>query len=349
MGVWRVRALGAAAILAIAAPAASAHDLSRSESKLTVDGSQVRASITLDVAEFNGVDVNGDGRVSYDELDEAIEGIAAILRAHFTLSSPEPPLRTTIDRYELIDNHLVRLDVLYVFPHPVTRLTVMSALHQVMRPDHRHLMSVRFGGDVQESVLGAGYATATFSATTAHPYLHTLRRFSVLGIEHIFTGYDHLAFLVCLVIVATTFTSLVKVITSFTVAHSVTLALATFDLVVLPVRVTESLIALSIAYVALENLLRFRAVERHRITFLFGLVHGFGFSTILRSMELPRTSLSLSLFSFNAGVEIGQIAFVAVVFPVALQLSSGRAQYVRQAVSLSVACLAIYWFGQRAF
>jgi hydrogenase/urease accessory protein HupE len=170
-----------------------------------------------------------------------------------------------------------------------------------------------------------------------------------LGVEHIFTGYDHLAFLVCLLIATTTFPSLVKVITSFTFAHSITLALATFDLVMLPTRLTESLIALSIVYVAIENLLQFRAVERYRITFLFGLVHGFGFSTVLREMQLPRASLAVSLFSFNAGVEIGQIAFVSMVFPLVLFLSSRRWPQLRPAVSLSVVCLAVYWFVQRAF
>jgi hypothetical protein len=144
--------------------------------------------------------------------------------------------------------------------------------------------------------------------------------------------------------------SLVKIVTSFTVAHSVTLALATFDVVVLPTRLTESLIALSIAYVAIENLLQSRVVERYRITFLFGLVHGFGFSTVLRQMQLPRRNLALSLFSFNAGVELGQLVFVAVVFPMTVYLASSAWRHsVRSAVSVGVVCLSLYWFVQRAF
>ena len=118
----------------------------------------------------------------------------------------------------------------------------------------------------------------------------------------------------------------------------------------MPQRLTESLIALSIVYVAAENLLRSKAIERYRITFLFGLIHGFGFSTILRDMQLPRGNLALSLFSFNAGVELGQLAFVAVVFPVTLYLASSRWRAgVMSAVSFVVVCLSTYWFVQRAF
>jgi len=113
---------------------------------------------------------------------------------------------------------------------------------------------------------------------------------------------------------------------------------------------TESLIALSIGYVAAENLLGIRAIERYRITFLFGLVHGFGFSNVLREMQLSRSHLALSLFSFNSGVEIGQIAFVLVTFPLFIYLARSRWQLqIRPAISLAIMCLAVYWFMQRAF
>lgn len=344
------RALFLVVLLLTAAPVlVQAHDVSRSQSRLEVRGAEIQCSITLDLVEFPGVDVNRDAVVSYEELDPAIERIYAALKAHFFVGDPEPPIRTRVERYELLEDHLLRLDVRYAFERPPTRVKVTSTLHEITRPDHHHLISVRFGDDLQESVLGAGADSVVFDRTSVHPYVETVKKFVTLGIEHIVTGYDHLAFLVCLLIATTTFGSLVKVITSFTLAHSITLALATFDLVILPTRLTESLIALSIAYVAIENLLQFRAVERYRITFLFGLVHGFGFSNVLREMQLPRASLAVSLFSFNAGVEIGQIAFVLMVFPLVLFLSSRRWPQLRPAVSLSVACLAAYWFVQRAF
>jgi hydrogenase/urease accessory protein HupE len=233
----------------------------------------------------------------------------------------------------------------------VTTFDVTSTLAAITQPNHRHLMSVSSGAGVtHEAVLDSGRPTATFDMRGETSYLSTLKAFLWLGVEHIFTGYDHLAFLVGLLIATGSFRSLVKIVTSFTVAHSVTLCLATFDLVVMPQRLTESLIALSIVYVAAENLLRSKAIERYRITFLFGLIHGFGFSTILRDMQLPRGNLALSLFSFNAGVELGQLAFVAIVFPVTLYLASSRWRAgVMSAVSFVVVCLSTYWFVQRAF
>ena len=152
-----------------------------------------------------------------------------------------------------------------------------------------------------------------------------------------------------LLIATTTLGSMVKA-TSFTVAHSITLALATFDVIILSVRFTESLIALSIAYVAAENLFGVRAIERWRLTFLFGLVHGFGFSNVLGDMHLCRSHLALSLFSFNSGVEIGQILFALVAFPLIIYMARSRwQQQIKPAVSLTVMCLAVYWFVQRAF
>jgi hypothetical protein len=152
-----------------------------------------------------------------------------------------------------------------------------------------------------------------------------------------------------LLITTTTFISLVKVVTSFTLAHSVTLGLATFGLVSLPPRFIESLIALSIAYIAIENFTGMTLVHRWKITFLFGLVHGFGFSNILREMELTRRNLAISLFSFNAGVEVGQLIFVCIVFPIIYYLTRSRwKEHVLSAVSLSIMCLGFYWFVQRA-
>ena len=223
-----------------------------------------------------------------------------------------------------------------------------STLYEVMPAGHQHMMSVRLNGTLHEAILDSRTPEATFSGVKA-TNLQTLWRFVRLGVEHIFTGYDHLAFLLGLLVATATLGSLVKIITSFTIAHSITLALATFNVVILPSRLTESLIALSIGYVAAENLLDFRAMKRYYITFLFGLVHGFGFSNVLREMDLPKSSLALSLFSFNAGVEIGQITFVLLIFPLVQDLVSSGWKRLKPAVSIGVACLAVYWFVQRAF
>lgn len=331
------RFLALVALLSALSGAASAHDVSRSDSKVEIQGREVRVRLTLNVTELKNV----TGPVP-----------DAILQ-HYSVGSPGPPSQVSppqvrVEKYELIPGNLAQTQILYLFPHDVTALQVESTLYQIMPAGHQHLMTVRLNGTLHETILDARTQKATFTGVQS-TNLQTLWRFVLLGIEHIFTGYDHLAFLLGLLVATATLGSLVKIITSFTIAHSITLALATFSVVILPSRLTESLIALSIAYVAAENLFNFRAMKRYYITFLFGLVHGFGFSSVLREMDLPRSGLALSLFSFNAGVEIGQITFVVVIFPLVQDLVSSGWKRLKPAVSIGIGCLAAWWFVERAF
>ena len=128
-----------------------------------------------------------------------------------------------------------------------------------------------------------------------------------LGVEHILTGADHLVFLLGLILVGGSLRSLVGVVTAFTLAHSITLALAALSIFAPSPRLVEPAIALSIAYVGVENLFVNDASKRWRITFPFGLIHGFGFAGALREIALPRAQLPIALVSFNLGVELGQL------------------------------------------
>jgi HupE / UreJ protein len=324
--------LGNIALLVVLAGPACAHDVSRSDSKIVIQGREVRATVTLNVMELHDVSV---------PVPDAV-------LQHYFVRGPGAPMETTVEQYSMLPGSLGRVQILYRFPADVATLQVRSTLYEVMPPDHQHLMSVRLNGILHEAILDAHTQQATFTGVKSTNF-QTFRRFVWLGVEHIFTGYDHLAFLLGLLVATATLGSLVKIITSFTIAHSITLALATFNVVMLPTRLTESLIALSIGYVAAENLLDFRAMKRYYITFIFGLVHGFGFSSVLREMDLPRQSLALSLFSFNAGVEIGQVTFVLLIFPLVQDLVSSGWRRLKPAVSTGIACLAAYWFVQRAF
>jgi hypothetical protein len=331
----------------------TAHDFSRSESRVEVHGREVRVALSLNLLELADVDTNGDGAISYDELDRAIDGIYSHIKQHYILADPNPPSQVMLQHYGISMGHVLDAQLLYVFAEDVRQLSVTSTLDQIVRhqlgqPGHRHLISVRFDGESGEAVLDPAHPTAVFRSSSSS--WKTFASFVRLGIEHIFTGYDHLAFLVGLLIVTNTLGSMIKVITSFTLAHSLTLGLATFNLVNIPVRVTESLIALSIGYVAAENLLGARVAKRYRIAFLFGLIHGFGFSNVLREMQLSRSHLALSLFSFNTGVEIGQILFVIAAFPLILYLTRSRwRRQITFAVSIAILTLAAYWFVRRAF
>lgn len=184
-----------------------------------------------------------------------------------------------------------------------------------------------------------------------------------LGVEHILTGYDHLLFLAALLLVCRGFGEAAKIITCFTAAHSITLALAALDVVRLSPRIVEPMIAASIVYVAAENLWQSRATgaraDRHRvgrrmlITFCFGLVHGLGFASALREAGLGSTSRGLvaPLVQFNLGVEIGQLAVAAFVFPLMLALRNRPAlKFDRRwvpACSAAVALVGGWWLVTR--
>jgi len=335
----------ALAILSLAAASpAFAHDVTRSDSKIEIEGREARVYLTLNVKELKSPAIP----LEQFDLNRDIPRVWDSIRQHYFVSSPLQPSEVRLESASVIGGPLVQLRILYVFPADITNLTVTSTIYEVMPAGHQHMMNVRAHGFVHEAILEAGRTEASFSA--AKPSTPQVAwQFIRLGVEHIFTGYDHLAFLLGLLVATATLGSLVKIITSFTIAHSITLALATFSLVSLPTRLTESLIAVSIAYVAAENLFDFRIMKRYYITFLFGLIHGFGFSSVLREMDLPRSSLALSLFSFNGGVEIGQITFVLLIFPLVQDLTTSGWKRLKPAVSICVACLAVYWFVQRAF
>lgn len=324
-------AIAALALCLMSSGMVQAHDVTRSDSKIEVQGREVRVALTLNVTEIKAADPIPD----------------AILR-HYLVESPAGAPRVTVENYETLPGNLARTQILYLFPHDVETLEVRSTLYEAMPAGHQHLMSIRLNGVLHEAILDARTTQATFTGVNP-TNLQTFWRFTLLGVEHIFTGYDHLAFLLGLLVATATLGSLVRIVTSFTIAHSITLALATFSIVSLPARLTESMIALSIAWVAAENLFDFRAMKRYYITFLFGLIHGFGFSNVLREMDLPRPSLALSLFSFNTGVEIGQVTFVLIVFPLVRDLVSSGWTRLKPAVSIGIGCLAAYWFVQRAF
>jgi hydrogenase/urease accessory protein HupE len=174
-----------------------------------------------------------------------------------------------------------------------------------------------------------------------------------LGIEHIWTGYDHLLFLFALLVVCRTFRSIVTIISCFTLAHSLTLALATLNVINIPSRITEPAIAASIVFVGVENLLRGGDEPRGRwaLTFAFGLIHGFGFASVLRDLGVGGRDhgIGMPLFTFNLGVEIGQIVIAAIVLPLIWRLRKNEA-FVHRGVPLlsaAVAVAGLYWLVER--
>jgi HupE / UreJ protein len=337
--------------LLVASAVAGAHELSRSTARLTIDRTAIDVAFTIGALDFHlgpPVDTDGDGRASADEVDSAIASIFVVLKERYRVSADgRAPTGVRLERYGLADETRLDLRLRYTFDGPVGAVSIMSALHEATQADHRHLVSVTRGDGTREAVVDQSSPTATFAEGQGSAFA-TLRRFVRLGLEHIVTGYDHLAFLIVLLVGASRLVDVVNIVTAFTVAHSVTLGLATFGLVTLPARTIEVLIAVSVAWVAAENLLVDRIDRRWRITFLFGLVHGFGFSNVLRDLSLAPGALAMSLFAFNLGVEIGQLAFVAVTFPlVAISMRAAWRAPVAYASSSVVLCLGVFWLVQR--
>jgi hydrogenase/urease accessory protein HupE len=186
-----------------------------------------------------------------------------------------------------------------------------------------------------------------------------VREYLVWGIHHIFVGYDHVAFLLALLLAVTRLRELLLIVTSFTVAHSVTLFLSGLGLLRIPSRISELLVAASIVYVAVENLRRVGKPlpRRWLLTFLFGLVHGLGFATELqeRLAEVGGRVL-LPVLSFNLGVELGQVAIVALVYPLLGWMRRAptepqrrlRQNRLLRMGSVPILLLGLYWLLDRA-
>ena len=208
-------------------------------------------------------------------------------------------------------------------PAQIRKLSIRDDMSEALGSSHHTLALIIWSGGSQQFAFGSDARETSVEVAQPAQASRGAGSFFPLGIEHILTGYDHLLFLLALMLRGGGIWSLLKIITAFTIAHSITLALAALDVVVLPGAVVESVIALSIAYVALENLLpRYAVSRRWAVSFLFGLVHGFGFSSVLREIGLPKENLLLSLLNFNLGVEAGQLTVVLLVVPILMRLKS---------------------------
>lgn len=224
-------------------------------------------------------------------------------------------------------------------------------------PTARQVVLLGTGDNAPQALLDHTHTTVTISAP-APSLLSVMHRYLVTGIEHIFLGYDHIAFLIAVVLWARRLWPVIKVVTAFTLAHSVTLSLATLQVIVIPSTIVEPAIAASIMFVAVENFFSRHIDGRWRVTFAFGLIHGFGFASALQEFGLPANAVVPALASFNIGVEIGQVAIVSIVVPALIavdrMLTADRVKPVRAAplvytLSALITVLGGYWFLARIF
>ena len=259
-------------------------------------------------------------------------------------------------RVELLPGDNVSFHLVFPRARGGEKLTLRAPKLQDLPAGHRQfvIISDERGSVITKKLLSTRDPTLEVKVLAEGDSLApTFWGFIKLGVEHIWTGYDHLLFLFALLVVCRSFRSIVGIVSCFTVAHSLTLALATLNLVTLPSRLVEAAIAASIVYVGVENLLRRGAEPRGRwaLTFAFGLIHGFGFASVLRDLGVGAGAqgIAMPLFTFNLGVEIGQVAIAAVVLPLVWQLRK-RESFVRRgvpALSALVAAAGLYWLLER--
>lgn len=257
------------------------------------------------------------------------------------------------------------LNFRFVYPCPGGgRLTLRALKLGALPPGHRQFLIItdERGSTIATKLLSAkddrieidlGQSASRLAESPAAVEPTTFFGFFRLGVEHIWTGYDHLLFLFALLVVCRSFRSIVAIVSCFTLAHSLTLALATLDVVQLPSAFVEPAIAASIVVVGAENLWR-RGGEppgRWALTFAFGLVHGFGFASVLRELGVGagRQGIAMPLFTFNLGVEVGQVAIASVVLPIVWRLRKNE-MFVRRgvpALSALVVAAGLYWLLER--
>jgi hydrogenase/urease accessory protein HupE len=326
-------------VLALLPGAARAHALRVSTGEVTVDGRRVQ-----DVLQF--------ARAELDTLPP--EQIASTLQ----VSADGAPCVLASSSVAPAQEDGIAVTVHWDCPKAPGRLRMVLGFLDRLPEGHLHVALLRLPG---VTVQRTARASAPVLEVEAQPDAWAgAGRFLRLGAEHIFQGADHIAFLIGVLLLGGSFRQLVGIVTAFTVAHSLTLALATLGWVVPPPRLIEPLIALSIVAVGVENLLTLRAplttervkaaiARRWRLTFGFGLVHGFGFAGALRALDLPRALLAPSLLTFNLGVELGQLAIVALAWPLLRWLRGLRPMWPAGTrwASAAVAGLGVYWLLER--
>lgn len=284
-------------------------------------------------------------------FEERRDDIGRWLVDRLSISAGDVPCAGTFGGMRF-DGDGLALAVAYACDGASSRFQIEARFVGELMHGHRHLATFSEGQEVREAVGAAGHVLLDFDlrasrppATPAPVFLPLLR----MGIEHILTGYDHLLFLLGLVLVGRPIRSLVGAITAFTLAHSVTLAVSAFDVWTPSSRVIEPCIALSIAYVGIENWFVGDAIGRWKVTFPFGLLHGFGFASALREIALPSPDVPVALFAFNLGVELGQIAVVAILLPLVLALRE-REAWARiglRTCTVTIALAGVVWFVAR--
>jgi hydrogenase/urease accessory protein HupE len=343
---------------------ATAHDPGLSSLTLRARPNGLEATLTLavrDAAQLATVDDDGPGVVTQVEFARSRLQLEAAVARQLLITADGRVLKVQSIRSDFDEKNNVEVHLDFG-PITFSSLEIQSNLIASLPLGHRQYLQVQnaTGETVFERLLSAAADRApvqmprTNASIAALVAARSFASFLSLGAKHILTGYDHLLFLLGLLVVARGFVSALTIITSFTIAHSITLAMATLHLVQIPSRIVEPLIAASIVFVGIENLLRGDIPQARRlVTFGFGLIHGFGFASALHEAGIGSGTggIVLPLLPFNLGVEFGQIIVAAAALPIIWKLRENPMFIARwaPACSAAVVLLGSFWFVQRVW
>lgn len=353
-GRWLVRTIVFVTVLVTAAPALT-HPAPFSYLDVRLSENSIQGTLVLhdfDVAHELKL-ATPDPLLDAASLPTYAPGITTLVLERLRMSADGRDLKWEITSVRPLADRTA-IEVAYRIPLGTTagRLRISAALFPY-DPTHQTFVNI-YEGDVltTQQVLSAGRPTMEFYTGGRQGAFAVFKEFTRAGIHHIAIGPDHILFIIGLLLLGGSVLRLLGIVSAFTVGHSITLSLAALNIVAPPARIVEPAIALSIVYVGADNLLSTKGARDVRawIALFFGLVHGFGFASVLREIGLPPRALGISLFSFNLGVEIGQAILVVIVASLLGLLRSRsplRARQVVTAASIVVTLAGAYWFVER--
>ena len=334
---------------------AHAHWADMAAMELNLQARSAQATLTLPTPFFSEVDLNHNGSLEDAEIKNNLRTIESRLAEHIRLQVNHEAISFKISPAPAGSGNaaapikgmtILRLD--WHWERDSNQLALVYDLFPAEAPLAHCLVSVQRGDQLSALVFDRQHSQQLLIEPSLGAQILS---FTQLGLEHILTGYDHLLFLLALLLASRRLNYLLKIVTAFTLAHSITLSLAVLNIVQAPSRWIESLIAVSIIYVVLVEVLWKKQETPWYIVSGFGLIHGLGFANLLREMSLPTSQLTTALISFNLGIEVGQIC-VVLMFWGLLSLLSKKAvlnPYVQTSCAVLILLVSGYWFVTRAF